>query len=76
MKIRELFALFSSLNKIIYVFKLLFILGKIKIKYLINEKNCENIFRIFFIFENKISKSEKKLKCKNNENTKKWARGC
>ena len=58
MKIRVLFALFSSLNKITYVFKLLFILEKIKIKYLINEKNCENIFRVFFIFENKISKSE------------------
>ena len=30
------------------------------------KKNCENIFRIFFIFENKMIKSEMKLKCKNN----------
>ena len=44
MKIRVLFALFSSLNKIICVFKLLFTLEKIKIKYLINEKKLWKYF--------------------------------
>ena len=38
----------------------MFTLGKIRIKYLINEKKYENIFGIFFMFANKISKSEKK----------------
>ena len=28
------------------------------------------------MFGNKIIKSEMKLKCKNNKNTKSWARGC
>ena len=53
-----------------------FYTSKNKNKYQINAKNYKNIFGSSFMFENKISKSEMKLKCKNNRDTKKWVREC